>query len=556
MAGDGGGTGARAPHVEFFFDVACPFAFVASYKVEAAARAAGAAGVEWSPVALGGVYRDVKAPQGTRSASVVMCAAKRAVVGNDLRVMAARAGAPLRGNTRHPVRTLRALRCICAAPPKDRARLSRVLFEAYWRDGRDLGDEAELIRVLTAFDASRAAGLLAASEKEDVKVRCASRACACCARSRPRAFRSPILRARSNLPARTRPGGAARAQRTACRVGRIRSARVCRAAALAWRSGREALVGTRRPAFRGCGLQRARHSRATTTEAVATRTYGQKASVCVLEIFAFESPLAHGCACDKDQHPDENAPPRAHERTNSTLVLYEDVASPFSYLASTAAEALAERCRVRLLRRPVLVGALFREIGTPMVPIAHAGEAKAAYLRREMEAWAAARGVPICVPHPHFPLRTTLAQRVLAGLAHVVEAADEGTAAEQRARARLSAASRALYTAAWARGEDVGQPGVVVAALEAAGFGALGAREVVDKAKVNGGDALRSNTAEAIAAGACGVPTFVVDLVERGGQAANTPASCALVWGQDRMHVVEELLRGWAAPSRLPSARL
>ena len=237
-------------------------------------------------------------------------------------------------------------------------------------------------------------------------------------------------------------------------------------------------------------------------------------------------------------------------------MLYEDVASPFSYLASTAAEALAERCRVRLLRRPVLVGALFREIGTPMVPIAHAGEAKAAYLRREMEAWAAARGVPICVPHPHFPLRTTLAQRVLAGLAHVVEALDEGTAAEQRARARLSAASRALYTAAWARGEDVGQPGVVVAALEAAGFGALGAREVVDKAKANGGDALRSNTAEAIAAGACGVPTFVVDLVERGGQAANTPASCALVWGQDRMHVVEELLRGWAPPSRLPSARL
>ena len=252
-----------------------------------------------------------------------------------------------------PGRTLRALRCICAAPPKDRARLSRALFEAYWRDGRDLGDEAELIRVLTAFDASRAAGLLAASEKEDVKVRCATRACACCARSRSRAFRSPILRARSNLPARTRPGGAARAQRTACRVGRIRSARVCRAAALA-RGWREAWVGTRRPAFRG-RLQRARHSRATTTEAVATRTYCQKASVCVLEIFAFESPLAHGCACDKDQHPDENAPPCAHERTNSTLVLYEDVASPFSYLASTAAEALAERCRVRLLRRPVLV---------------------------------------------------------------------------------------------------------------------------------------------------------------------------------------------------------
>ena len=270
-------------------------------------------------------------------------------------------------------------------------------------------------------------------------------------------------------------------------------------------------------------------------------------------VFSKSLPLSRrsrtGAPATKTNILTKMRPPRAHERTNSTLVLYEDVASPFSYLASTAAEALAKRCRVRLLRRPVLVGALFREIGTPMVPIAHAGEAKAAYLRREMEAWAAARGVPICVPHPHFPLRTTLAQRVLAGLAHVVEAA-------QRARARLSAASRALYTAAWARGEDVGQPGVVVAALEAAGFGALGAREVVDKAKVNGGDALRSNTAEAIAAGACGVPTFVVDLVERGGQAANTPASCALVWGQDRMHVVEELLRGWAPPSRLPSARL
>ena len=43
---------------------------------------------------------------------------------------------------------------------------------------------------------------------------------------------------------------------------------------------------------------------------------------------------------------------------------------------------------------------------------------------------------------------------------------------------------------------------------------------------------LRHNTDEAVAAGVCGVPSFLVDHTH-------------LVWGQDRLHLVDHLLAGW-----------
>ena len=53
--------------------------------------------------------------------------------------------------------------------------------------------------------------------------------------------------------------------------------------------------------------------------------------------------------------------------------------------------------------------------------------------------------------------------------------------------------------------------------------------------------ALIANTQRAAQVGACGVPTFLIE------QSELTPM---LIWGQDRLDLVEEALAGWRPDSR------
>ena len=44
--------------VRFFYDIACPYAYIASTQIEAICKAASAP-LEWCPILLGGLYRSV-----------------------------------------------------------------------------------------------------------------------------------------------------------------------------------------------------------------------------------------------------------------------------------------------------------------------------------------------------------------------------------------------------------------------------------------------------------------------------------------------------------------
>ncbi len=70
--------------------------------------------------------------------------------------------------------------------------------------------------------------------------------------------------------------------------------------------------------------------------------------------------------------------------------------------------------------------------------------------------------------------------------------------------------------------------------LTAAGFDAARLIAEADSAGVKA--ALKANTDEAVAVGACGVPTYQV--LHRGHEPV-------LLWGQDRLHVVADVLNGW-----------
>ena len=189
-----------------------------------------------------------------------------------------------------------------------------------------------------------------------------------------------------------------------------------------------------------------------------------------------------------------------------TVTFFHDVSSPFSYLASTEIEALAARQGATIEWVPILLGGLFRSIGTVGVPLHAMHEVKQAWVASDLQRWARWRGVPLHWP-TRFPVRTVGVQRVLPVAPGAVHA---------------------LYKAAWVDDRDLGDLDVLAQVLSEAGLdGAALVRATQDPAVKL---ALRDNTERAQATGVIGVPTFSV-----GG---------TLLWGQDRMRTLEDLLAG------------
>lgn len=191
-----------------------------------------------------------------------------------------------------------------------------------------------------------------------------------------------------------------------------------------------------------------------------------------------------------------------------TVGVYFDYSSPFAYLGTTQIERVAAEAGATVAWKPFLLGALFKAIGTPLVPLQVMPEPKRRYQELELARWAAHWGVPFAFNH-RFPLRTVEALR-LTLLAP----------AEVR-----SALIHRLMRAAWVEREDVGDREVLARCAADAGCESA----LVDRT-ADAKDALRAATDEAIAIGCPGAPCFVVD-----GE---------LYWGQDRLDFVRAALEG------------
>ncbi len=217
-------------------------------------------------------------------------------------------------------------------------------------------------------------------------------------------------------------------------------------------------------------------------------------------------PRAVRCAELHEPTIDQEVPP-----TPPVVDFYFDVSSPFAYLGLTQLGALAELTGARARLRPILLGGLFRAIGTSEVPLFEFPPAKRSYVLDEMKRWARWHGVPFRMP-AKFPQRTVTAQRLI-------------LCAPPESRLALACA---LATALWADDCDLESPATLAAILEAARLPAdLLAQAGEQAAKA----ALTAETSAAAAAGVFGVPSYVVD-----GR---------LIWGQDRAELVEAMLGGW-----------
>lgn len=227
--------------------------------------------------------------------------------------------------------------------------------------------------------------------------------------------------------------------------------------------------------------------------------------------------------------PDGAAPPPGGPRLppwrpahpGATLEICYDVASPFAYLALTQLANLPAATGVTPTLTPILLGALFKEIGTANVPLLAFPPAKLRYVSSEMTRWARWWGVPLAMP-AKFPQRTVTAQRLC------VLAARRGFEPGLRV-------AHALARAMWAEDRDLEDPATLAAVIDACAVGdGDGAAWVARCADPEVKQALVDTTARARAADVFGVPTFLID-------------GRTLIWGQDRLDLVADALAGGPA---------
>lgn len=400
------------PLLKLYYDVVCPFAYVAFIQALRLVEEEGVQ-LQLEPVLLGGVMKALQRPERPMD---LMNPNKARLIMLDAMRQADLADIPLSYHPQHPRRTVAAMRCIHAAPQDKRIALSRALYEAYWVQNLDLADLDVLQTVVERF------GVNAAEAQREATVRDSLR----------QATQAAIERGFFGVP---------------------------------------------------------------TWEIDGWFDYGADRLPFVRQRLGLPPK-----------------PGRSADGVLRKLTFFHDFSSPFSYLASTQVKRVSQERRASLEYVPFLLGALFKQIGTPVVPIATFSEPRRQWAMRDMKRWAEAWGVPLRFPS-QFPLRTVTALRVA-----IVE----------------PRTTDCIYRAAWAEDRDIGEPNTLRDVLNGAGFPGAELLEATQQPERKA--QLFSNTERAALEGACGAPTLVVD-------------DCHVFWGQDRIGMVEAALSGWQPPA-------
>ena len=199
---------------------------------------------------------------------------------------------------------------------------------------------------------------------------------------------------------------------------------------------------------------------------------------------------------------------------NQSLEFFFDYSSPFAYLGAVYVEQVAKRCSAELIYRPMLLGAVFKEIGTPMVPLKTFPESKQSYYAQDLQRWASYRDVPFKFPS-RFPMNTVSALRLT-------------LAAMEDTPALLPSLVQRIYRAYWAEDRDISDVEVLAEICHEVGC-ATALLERISDPHIK--TMLRDATSYAVEAGICGAPCYRVgDMV---------------FWGQDRLELAERALTGW-----------
>jgi len=191
-----------------------------------------------------------------------------------------------------------------------------------------------------------------------------------------------------------------------------------------------------------------------------------------------------------------------------------DFTSPYGYVAAELIDALAARHGRAVRWHPILLGPIFKAVGTaPLTQLPIKGE----YSKHDFARMARYHQVPFRLPEK-FPVGSQVAARAF----YLIDDADPVRAADF---------ARRIFRAYFAEGRDISDPAVVMEAAAASGA------DITALTHGLAGDAikerLKAEVDGAMKAGVFGSPWFVVD---------GEP-----FWGVDRMPFLEEWLErgGW-----------
>ena len=193
----------------------------------------------------------------------------------------------------------------------------------------------------------------------------------------------------------------------------------------------------------------------------------------------------------------------------TAIDFFYEFASTYSYITAMRIAPLAEAAGITVRWRPFLLGPIFKAQGWDNSPF-NLYPAKGRYMVRDCERQCATLGIAFRLPDP-FPQNTLTAARV------ALVALTEGWGEDF---------SRAVYSAQFAEGRDIGSPkviGEIVRDLERDNAVLERAQSAAIKQK------LRAATEEAQRLGIFGAPSFV--------------AGNELFWGNDRLEQALEHAR-------------
>ena len=194
---------------------------------------------------------------------------------------------------------------------------------------------------------------------------------------------------------------------------------------------------------------------------------------------------------------------------SKTVEFFFDLGSPSTYLAWTQLPALCAKAGAQLQYRPMLLGGVFQATGNAS-PIEI--PAKGRYTMIDFQRFARRYGVPLEF-NPYFPINTLTLMRGAIGI-------------QMRQPERFEAYLASVFKAFWQDKRNLGDPAVLAATLDAAGFDPQALLALVGDQEVK--DALKAATEEAVKRGVFGAPTFFV-----GNE---------MFFGQDRLDFVAEAL--------------
>ncbi|REJ64635.1 MAG: 2-hydroxychromene-2-carboxylate isomerase [Proteobacteria bacterium] len=196
------------------------------------------------------------------------------------------------------------------------------------------------------------------------------------------------------------------------------------------------------------------------------------------------------------------------------LTFFYDLSSPWTYLAFYNVQEVLADTKAEVSWRPFLVGGVFNAVNQSVYAArSNPSDPKVIHNFTWLHEWARLAGLPLDFPTVHHPVKSVLPMRACCAL--------------EDDQSLLFRFTKAAFDAYFAEGRNIDDPEVVADIGKSLGIDGEALIQQTTTQEVK--DRLRANTEEAIAKGAYGSPTMIVN----DGQ---------LYFGNDQLPLVRQAL--------------